>query len=225
MLDAIDRRHFLLQSAMTGTAFFLPRRHAWSAAPSEPVVDTTSGKICGMAVDGIVAFKGIPYGASTAGANRFMPPQKPAPWSGVRGGGRLGWARAAGFFGQRRPELSHLAPPPDKVPDSEDCLTLNLWTRGLDAGKRPVMVWFHGGAFSYGSANVPRTDGANLARARRCRRRDRQSSPQCFRVSRSRRPGWLEFAHSGNAGVLDLIAVARMGARQYRAILAAIPAM
>jgi len=71
MLDAIDRRRFLLQSAMTGTAFFLPRRHAWSAAPSEPVVDTTSGKIRGMAVDGIAAFKGIPYGASTAGASRF----------------------------------------------------------------------------------------------------------------------------------------------------------
>ena len=53
---------------------------------------------------------------------------------------------------------------PDTVPVSEDCLTLNLWTPGLDAGKRPVMVWFHGGAFSYGSANTPRTAGANLAR-------------------------------------------------------------
>ena len=105
MPNTLSRRRFLVQSAMTGTAFLLPHRHAWSAAPSEPVVDTTSGKIRGMAVDGIVAFKGISYGASTAGANRFMTPQRPAPWSGVRAA--VDWAGHApqAFFGQRRPEV------------------------------------------------------------------------------------------------------------------------
>jgi hypothetical protein len=160
----LDRRSLLVQSTGVGAAFLLPLQHAWAADAVEPVVDTTSGKIRGAVVDGINAFKGIPYGASTAGTNRFMPPQKPAPWGGVRE--TVDWAGHApqAFFGQRRPEVSHLSGTPDKVPVSEDCLTLNLWTPGLDAGKRPVMVWFHGGAFSYGSANTPRTAGVNLAR-------------------------------------------------------------
>ena len=78
----------------------------------------------------------------------------------------LDWAGHApqAFAGQRRPEVTALSGTPDRVPVSEDCLTLNLWTPGLGEGKRPVMVWFHGGAFSYGSANTPRTAGANLAR-------------------------------------------------------------
>jgi hypothetical protein len=80
----LDRRRFLVQSGLAGAALLLPRRHAWAAEPSQPVADTTSGKIRGIRVDGINAFKGIPYGASTAGANRFMPPQQPPSWGGVR---------------------------------------------------------------------------------------------------------------------------------------------
>jgi len=160
----LDRRRFLAQSALAGAAVLVSRRHAWAAGSSDPVVETASGKIRGAAADGINAFKGIPYGASTAGANRFMAPQKPAPWSGVREA--VDWAGHApqAFAGRRRPEVSALSGTPDKVPVSEDCLTLNLWTPGLDVGKRPVMVWYHGGGFSYGSANTPRTDGTNLAR-------------------------------------------------------------
>ena len=100
----LDRRRFLVQSALAGTALLVPHGHVWGAAPSDPVVDTTSGKIRGAAVDGINAFRGIPYGASTAGANRFMPPQKPAPWGGVREA--LNWAGHApqAFAGRRRPD-------------------------------------------------------------------------------------------------------------------------
>jgi para-nitrobenzyl esterase len=135
-----------------------------------------------------------------------MPPHKPAPWGGVREA--VDWAGHApqAFFGQRRPEVSHLAPPPDTGPVSEDCLTLNLWTPGLDAGKRPVMVWFHGGGFSYGSANTPRTAGASLAR-----RGDVVVVTVNHRLNilgflDLTALGGEEFAHSANAGMLDLVA-------------------
>ena len=206
MLNALDRRRFLVQSTLAGTALFLPRRHAWSAVPSEPVVDTISGKISGAAVDGVAAFKGIPYGASTAGANRFMPPQKPAPWGGMREA--VNWAGHApqAFFGQRRPEVSRLSGTPDTVPVSEDCLTLNVWTPALDGGKRPVMVWFHGGAFSYGSANTPRTAGTNLARRGDVVVVTVNHRLNIFGFLDLAALGGEGFAHSANAGVLDLVA-------------------
>jgi para-nitrobenzyl esterase len=202
----LDRRRFLVQSALTGAAVLVARRQAWAAVPSDPVVDTTSGKIGGAAADGINAFKGIPYGASTAGANRFMPPQKPAPWSGVREA--IDWAGHApqAFAGRRRPEVAALSGTPDKVPVSEDCLTLNLWTPGLDAGRRPVMVWYHGGAFSYGSANTPRTDGTNLARRGDVVVVTVNHRLNIFGFLNLVELGGEEFAHSGNAGVLDLVA-------------------
>src|ERR1700751_2689368 len=160
----LDRRMFLVQSILAGGALVGSRRYSRAAEPEGPVVDTGSGKIRGAAIDGINAFKGVPYGASTAGANRFMPPQKPAPWGGVREA--LDWAGHApqAFAGQRRPEITALSGPPDNVPVSEDCLTLNLWAPGLDSGKRPVMVWFHGGAFSYGLAQSTPAARGNLAR-------------------------------------------------------------
>jgi para-nitrobenzyl esterase len=136
-------------------------------------------KIRGQSIDGVNAFKGVPYGASTGGRNRFMPPQKPEPWAGVRDA--LDWAGRAPQWPsnlKQRPELADLSGPRDTLPESEDCLTLNLWTRGLnDAAKRPVMVWFHGGAFAFGSANTPRLDGTHLAADHRRRRCDGQPAP------------------------------------------------
>jgi para-nitrobenzyl esterase len=202
----LDRRRLLVQSGVAGAALLFPRRHAWAVGPSEPVVDTTFGKIRGATLDGISGFKGIPYGASTAGANRFMPPQKPAPWGGVREA--LDWAGHApqAFAGRRRPEVSRLSGTPDTVPVSEDCLTINLWTPGLDTGKRPVMVWFHGGGFSYGSANTPRTAGANLARRGDVVVVTVNHRLNIFGFLDLAALGGEEFAHSANAGVLDLVA-------------------
>src|SRR6202011_5717037 len=87
------------------------------------------------------------------------------PWAGIREAvDGAGHAPQAPPSLKQPPELADLSGPRDMVPESEDCLTLNVWTPGFDAGVgRPVMVWYHGGAFSFGSANMPRLDGTNLA--------------------------------------------------------------
>src|SRR5215211_2587449 len=135
-------------------------------AALSPIVETASGKLRGSATGGILAFKGVPYGASTAGANRFMPPRPPEPWAGVRDAlDYRGHAPQLPGRPERRPELQTILGPADATPEGEDCLTLNIWTSGVgDGGKRPVMVWLHGGAFAYGSGNRAVTEGANLAR-------------------------------------------------------------
>jgi para-nitrobenzyl esterase len=182
--------------------------NARAVAASEPVAETASGKIRGLSVDGVNAFKGVPYGAPTGGRNRFMPPQKAEPWAGGRDA--LDWAGHAPQHPsplKQRPELADLSGPRDTVPESEDCLTLNVWTRGLgDGAKRPVMVWYHGGAFAFGSANMPRLDGTRLA-----------ADHDVVVVTVNQRLNILghlyladiageEFAASGNAGTLDMLA-------------------
>src|SRR5437762_5818781 len=174
---------------------------------TDPIVETAGGKVRGAANAGIYAFKGIPYGASTAGPNRFQPPRPAEPWAGVRDalalGGRAPQWQAAPT---RRPGMATLLGPVDTSPETEDCLSLHVWTAGLDGARRPVMVWLHGGAFHFGSANRAVTDGANLARR-----------GDVVVVSVNHRLNILghfdlsgiageRYAHSGNAVVLDLIA-------------------
>jgi para-nitrobenzyl esterase len=119
---------------------------------SGEIVSTRSGTVSG--IGGTVrAFLGIPFAAPPVGALRWQPPQKAAPWSGVRDATRFG-------------------PDPMQAPGSvmrgpridEDCLTLNVWTPAKSTGdKLPVMVWLFGGGFTVGSGSTPRTDGAALA--------------------------------------------------------------
>ena len=133
---------------------------------TQPIVDTTSGRVRGAIIEGVAAFKTIPYGAPTSGANRFMPPRKPTPWAGIRDAlDYTGHAPQQGLRPATRPELADFSGPPDTSPETEDCLTLNVWSPGVGQGaKRPVMVWFHGGAFSYGTSNAARLQGSRLAR-------------------------------------------------------------
>jgi para-nitrobenzyl esterase len=164
----IDRRQFVGLGALAAGA---AATGTWSGAfaQSAPAtagatVDTTAGKVRGAVQGKVQAFKGVPYGASTAPPNRFMPPQKPKPWAGVRDTMQLG---------QRSPQLLSdfhgFVPPEVEAMDrdeamGEDCLMLNVWTPGVGAaGKRPVMVWLHGGGYSSGSGGFICYDGAELA--------------------------------------------------------------
>ncbi|MCI0158065.1 carboxylesterase family protein [Leifsonia shinshuensis] len=141
-----------------------------------PLVDaeTTYGRVRGTVERGALAFRGIPYGGSTAGPNRFRPPRQPAGWDDVR---------SCLFWGPQAPQQAlgqnNLGLSGDEdafvfyrgsaaVAQSEDCLRVNVWTPDL-VGARPVMVYLHGGAFTGGSGNdLLAYDGANLARSEDC---------------------------------------------------------
>ncbi|MBV8335189.1 MAG: carboxylesterase/lipase family protein [Alphaproteobacteria bacterium] len=201
----LNRRDFLGRTAAAGL-LVLGARHAF--ADNAPIVETISGKIRGVSGGDVQIFKGVPYGASTAGTNRFMAPHPPEPWTGIRDAvAYAGHAPQWPSITPRRPELKTLLGPRDTTPTGEDYLTLNLWTPGLDHGaKRPVMVWLHGGGMAYGSANLPLYDGSNLAR-----RADVVVVGVNHRLNGL---GFLHLAdiggeaysHSGNAGMLDLVA-------------------
>ena len=176
-----------------------------------PIVETCAGKIRGSAANGISAFKGIPYGTPTGGINRFMPPQPPATWAGIRDA-LLYRGQAPQMPGrpERRPELRTILGPADTAPESEDCLTLNVWTPEVgDGGRRPVMVWLHGGAFAYGSGNRAVTEGANLARRGGVVVVSVNHRLNIFGFLHLADIGGERYAHSGNAGLLDLIAALR----------------
>ncbi|CAN5784170.1 carboxylesterase/lipase family protein [soil metagenome] len=177
-----------------------------SQATRSPIVETASGRVAGITLGSVHVFKGIPYGASTAGANRFLPPRQPEPWTGVHQAvayaGRSPQAPAAA----QRPELASVWGPVDTLPVGEDCLTLHVWTPGLDQAKRPVMVWLHGGAFSYGSANSPRYDSTNLAERNDVVVIAVNHRLNIFGHLDLSLAGGERFAASGNAGLLDLVA-------------------
>lgn len=199
----IKRRTLLALAGSTAIAAVTGTAKAQGSSTDAPVVATKSGKVRGATSDGIHVFKGIPYGASTAGANRFRPPKPPAPWTDVRDAlnfapmapqairNNLGGLFASWTFDK---EIS------------EDCLAINVWTPALrDGVKRPVMVWFHGGSYSSlsGSRNV--FDGTRL-----CKKGDVVVVTLNHRLNAF---GFLylaeiapEFADGANAGMQDLVA-------------------
>jgi para-nitrobenzyl esterase len=117
--------------------------------PARPVVSTVAGQVQGLTSEGVLVFKGIPFAADTGGANRFLPPKRRASWQGVLDASQFGPMCPQSGNGRVYPTSPNVK--------SEDCLHANVWTSSL-TGKRPVMVYFHGGAWSTGSSE--QTDGA-----------------------------------------------------------------
>jgi para-nitrobenzyl esterase len=182
--------------------------HVTTGTQTAPVVETASGRVRGAIIEGVAAFKCIPYGAPTSGGNRFMPPRAPTPWAGVRDALEYaGHAPQQGLRPATRPELADFSGLPDNSPETEDCLTLNVWSANLQpATKRPVMVWFHGGAFSYGTANAARLQGSRLATRGDVVVVTVNQRLNIFGFLDLSTIGGAEFAASGNAGTLDMIA-------------------
>lgn len=198
LVDSIRSIGLLGASGAIGSSFLSP---SFAQTPTgAPVVSTTYGKIRGLSTEGISAFKGVHYGANTAGPNRFLPPKRPAPWDGVKN---------AFSFGDSCPQLNNYLPCyQDGRPQSEDCLVINVWTpaAGDNMANLPVMLWFHGGAFENESASEWIFDGHNLAKTGNIVLVTLNHRLNFFGYSYLAGSGGKEYASSGNVGQLDLVA-------------------
>jgi para-nitrobenzyl esterase len=145
------------------------------AGEKDTAVKTSAGMIRGRVENGIFVYRGVPYGMDTA-KTRFAAPKPAEPWDGVKE--CVAWApRTIQPYtapaprrtpppadAPPRPRVATYRMPPDEGGESEDCLHLNVWTPALrDGGKRPVMVYFHGGGYTYGTVNSVLYDGNRLA--------------------------------------------------------------
>ncbi|HEX8804812.1 MAG TPA: carboxylesterase/lipase family protein [Acidimicrobiales bacterium] len=119
------------------------------------IADTTSGRVQGLEKDGVLQFRGIPYGRVVG---RFRPAEPAEPWSGVREATRFG------PMAPQNPSPLESMIGGQEAASAEDCLFLNVFTPAADDAHRPVMVWIHGGGFTAGSGHVPWYDGTALAR-------------------------------------------------------------
>lgn len=158
----MNKREFLLSGLKAGAVISLPSglvACASTAGTQEPVVDTTAGKLRGLRTAQGFAFKGVPYGESTGGANRFRPPVAKQAWAGVRDATAHG-ASAPQPAVPLVPEFAWYWPTANT---SEDSLSLAVFTPALDGKKRPVLLWLHGGGFATGAGTAPGFDGSHLA--------------------------------------------------------------
>ncbi|MEU1863951.1 carboxylesterase/lipase family protein [Streptomyces gardneri] len=159
---------------------------------------TTHGAVRGFRASAdVVAVLGIPYAAPPFGARRFREPAPAAAWAGVRD---------CTAFGPVAPQSAELPGAPVWSPGDEDILTVNVWTPAPDGGSLPVLVWIHGGAYTFGSSAQPDFDGDALARA------------GLVVVTLNYRLGFEGFghvpaaggtAHPDNRGLLDQVAALR----------------
>jgi para-nitrobenzyl esterase len=165
-----------------------------STAPETLQVKTAAGVLRGARENGIAVFRGVPYAAAPVGDLRFSPPQPLPAGDGVRDATKDGPIAPQG-----RSRLAHIMGDFER-PQSENCLTLTIWTPAPDAAKRPVLVWLHGGAFSSGAGSLTWYSGECFA-----------ANGDIVLVSVNYRLGALGFlclpgVSEGNLGLLDQVA-------------------
>lgn len=213
--NKMNRRTFLGQSAFavsvlgSGLLTACSREGATvgpaAATAGGTEVETAFGRIRGAVNEGIYSFRGVPYGGSTAGAGRFLPPAKPTPWTGVRDAIELGQRAPQQFAGGEPPEVAAMD---RREHMGEDCLVLNVYTPSTYAGdgKRPVMVWYHGGGLNSGSAGFDIYDGVNLARQHDVVVVGVNHRLNAFGYLYLAEVGGEQFSQAGNVGHLDIVA-------------------
>jgi len=205
MTERSDRRDFLKQASLLAAAVPFAITTGCSSG-SGPVADTKDGKVRGQVVDGVNVFRGIPYGGDTSGKNRFMPPTKVQPWTGVRDAINWGHVAPQSLASGNIDYTSMVRWMEKPGGQGEDCLVLNVYTPALkDGGKRPVMFSIHGGGFATGTSGNPVFNGVALAKL-----------GDVILVTINHRLGCLgylhlgdlapEFGSSGVAGMMDIVA-------------------
>lgn len=210
-----QRRQLLGAAAGLGLMSVTGRARGHTPATAlTPPVKTTNGPVIGLVEGGVQTFRGLRYGAPPVGQLRWAPPARPTPWTEPALAARYGpsaiqlssGGSAVRYPGAIGPALDQLmGSREDVVRQSEDCLFLNVWSPALDSRRRPVMVWFHGGGYNYGSGSWATYDGANLAK-----NHDVVVVTVNHRLNAF---GYLHLAElgghpaSGNAGMLDLVLV------------------
>jgi len=171
------------------------------------IAETQYGKIQGYIYDDIYHFLGVPYGDDTSGENRFMPPKPPESWDGILRTITFGDSSPQDLPSYDPDELGTFRDHWNYGNVSEDCLKLNVWTPGLDDRKRPVIVWLHGGGFQSGNAvEHDGYQGANFARKQDAVFCSINHRLNCFGYCDLAGVGGEKYKHSGNAGMLDIIA-------------------
>ena len=209
MQNKINRRSFVGGAALGATSILGGALNQALAANAKdgsaqgPVANTTSGKVRGVVQENKVnAFRGIPYGAPTGGADRFMPPVKPEAWTGIKETVEWGPEAPQG----PHTEIPEVAATIPKLAIGEDCLHLNVWTNGLDSRKRPVMLWLHGGGFASGNGSYSMYDGANMARKRDVVTVTINHRLNSFGFLYLADIGGEKFKNATNCGMLDAVA-------------------
>jgi para-nitrobenzyl esterase len=200
-----SRRTFVKQAALLLAAAEARPWLSLEAAAGDSVTATTSaGTVRGIVDEGINVFKGIPYGDTTAGRNRFMPPKPPVAWKGTRDALAYGPTapQTVGAIDVRGRAARARLPE-----EAEDCLVLNVFTPALSGGRnRPVMVWLHGGGFSSGSGSTPILDGTSLARSGDAVVVTINHRLNVFGFTYLGEAAGSDFALSGGVGLLDIVA-------------------
>jgi para-nitrobenzyl esterase len=196
MID-VNRRDLLRGTGLAAVSAFLPKNmgarvsgsgtagHSANSGDADRIaigkstanVETKYGKVAGYMDRGVMVFKGVPYGASTAGAGRFKAPKPPKSWTGVRSSRHFGPEAPQAFRSIWENDEEGFLFEWDYGFQSEDCLLLNVWTQSTEGQGRPVMLYLHGGGYAVGSSSELKMfdGGAHIEAFSYCTRRCKEA--------------------------------------------------